>query len=666
MDGSRLEDDGKRGFNHFHDPTKDESLAGLRDGVVVKGESAARWAREGRGNFYDLRSFRAYYQYALTSHLPDSRLKAMANLSRTTGQLLHLVEDMGVPAHTRNDLYPGHTCSFALSWVLLASTTENYLRKHPEHIRKVTTAEIPTLPRFEDYFDTGLYRAGGLEPVSGLGVGLAEYVNGNFLSEGTTFSATTDYQNPSMEDTYAWFEQRDGQIDYPEVSHLLPRYYHHIYLGRNSADPERRIGHLGAASYWVGFNSNEPRDLHVWIDDACRAEYMDRLAPKAVAYASGLLGHLFRVDLDFSYDTARKAFVIRNLGKDDLSGGFSFLYDRDDGTRAFMPGGAWTLSIPAGGTVVTAAVTLPRDIDLDQTVTLFFSGRAGAEAGIPGGRVRKLLEYEFKVQTRREYESLLQPYLGCNNVISDDPTSIAERCSSRFYTENRRTPWTMFRKSTFWSMLKTTPELARRLHMTWSPDQWVQVWTYKNLPGLDLPFAEKYEIAVSPTEWKVIYDATGAVPDYAWSGVGTPLQFLEGVLHDDEVYLAYRSLHSYTNTQGLCEPIETWGSAPDISITFSARRDLDTGVITELCDNFDDTQATMMAIFQTYLDFFNIFPALMEPYAEIFDNPGWEKYGFRVRLKQLRVLSPRQDAVLVLDRPVTLVKPWGRNIIEAY
>ncbi len=668
VDGSQLEDEGKRGLNHFHDPTREEWDAGLRDGYgIFRGISAIEWAREGTKNAYDYHDFRYYYFRALTAPSEENRVDALASLSRTTGQLLHLVEDMAVPAHTRNDLIPGHTCDFVMRWIPVASTTEEYLRRHPECIRRVTAEEIPSMGRFEDYFDTGTYRSGGGVPVSGTGVGLAEYVNGNFYSEGTTSVELNSYPHPALDETYLWYESVEGRIVYPEVSHLLPFRFYRVYIGRKSDDPERNIAHLAATCYWYDYTFRVMQRGKILLDDACRAEYLRHLAPKAVAYAAGLMGHLFRVDVDFSYDEDRQLFVIRNLGGDDLSGGFSFHYDRSDGTRAAMPNAAWTLTIPAGGEIATPVVRFPRDIDLDRTLALFYSGRAGTEEAVPGGRVRKLDRREFKVLSTRAYQALTFPDLSCYDWHTENPNDMVETCTSQFYSANVLSPRTMYRISRFMIMLKTTPELARRIHVAWAPDQWVRVSTSNFWPSLDPSFVERFEMAVSPDEWKVVYDAAGSAPDDGWGGVANPLAYWEGPLPGEAPLEAFGALHNYENSQSLCEPRESWESTPRIYVTFASTWDPVTGAVTDQCPNFAEIRLRMFDIHQSYVDFYDTsLPSLMEPYAGVLNAAGWENYGFRVRLKQLLVITPREEPLVVADQPITLVKPWGQNIVEAY
>ena len=120
LEGSEREDDwdGMRFQNHFHEPITNR---GLNQGWLVNGESALAWARgtgegcvesgECLGNEYSWSKARQYYSEAFEAlSQPDTdtrqaELEAkMAETFRSLGQIMHMIQDMAVPAHTRNDM----------------------------------------------------------------------------------------------------------------------------------------------------------------------------------------------------------------------------------------------------------------------------------------------------------------------------------------------------------------------------------------------------------------------------------------------------------------------------------------------------------------------------------------------------------------------------------
>ena len=116
QDGADFEDAGSflgltgRFYNHFHNPFLPWTQAGLNDTfllIPLSGESALLWAQDPASN-PDLswQSVRSAYYQALT--LPDltDRQQNAVRLFQGIGHQIHLVQDMAVPAHTRNDAHP--------------------------------------------------------------------------------------------------------------------------------------------------------------------------------------------------------------------------------------------------------------------------------------------------------------------------------------------------------------------------------------------------------------------------------------------------------------------------------------------------------------------------------------------------------------------------------
>lgn len=84
--GSIEEDNFPRWMNHFYDPSANQGLWGFA--------SSKDWAQGGWQDYG--------WEKALNSYIKGDRQSAMIALGHT----LHLIEDAGVPAHTRNDAHP--------------------------------------------------------------------------------------------------------------------------------------------------------------------------------------------------------------------------------------------------------------------------------------------------------------------------------------------------------------------------------------------------------------------------------------------------------------------------------------------------------------------------------------------------------------------------------
>jgi len=127
--GANLEDANLRPLNHFHNPLEPWSEAGLW-GVNKVWESAAVWAQDSDkqaawekpvgveqqypqmpwafpdttpSTDWSWKKTRDYYFSALTSEGDADRQENYAKMFRGLGHQMHLLQDMSVPAHVRND-----------------------------------------------------------------------------------------------------------------------------------------------------------------------------------------------------------------------------------------------------------------------------------------------------------------------------------------------------------------------------------------------------------------------------------------------------------------------------------------------------------------------------------------------------------------------------------
>lgn len=206
-----------RASNHFHNPTKEFSQAGVTDLMVgrlwcgvtsefTRGNSNATWGTGfsgpetpgsgTTGNLYDWKAARDAYLNALTLEDRGAREGALARTFVTLGYLMHLLQDLAVPAHTRDDFQ-----SHIDPNVPFGSAFEHYVENHGGLVDGAGTISIP----FQDmyvtrFWDTGRYRQ-SQTPSSGEEQGLAEYTSANFLSLNTVF---TEDKAPTEPYAFRW------------------------------------------------------------------------------------------------------------------------------------------------------------------------------------------------------------------------------------------------------------------------------------------------------------------------------------------------------------------------------------------------------------------------------------------------------------------------------
>jgi hypothetical protein len=220
MEGAKLEDSPNcRASNHFHDPTKTWSLSYMTDQSSWLDYECSAWkpwysnvtwatgflapAPDGSKASYNTHpdyapvnwdKARQYYYYALTSTLTESRETYSALTFESLGNVMHLLEDVSVPAHVRNDFtshltFNGINSIDPTRW--FGNPFEHYVKSNPSLI----TTSNPVMPVFlyqslTKFWDIDQYN--GSNPTSSLDIGLSEYTNANFLSDSTIFREPSD------------------------------------------------------------------------------------------------------------------------------------------------------------------------------------------------------------------------------------------------------------------------------------------------------------------------------------------------------------------------------------------------------------------------------------------------------------------------------------------
>jgi hypothetical protein len=301
-DAGRYEDEPaySRSFNHFHDPLQPWYLAGFdrtfkssviwaQDQGMIGSLFGGDWSwKKARGSFYK----------GLTSVTKTEKEKNLADTFGALGQIMHLIHDVSVPAHVRNDphvyidLFGKKIGKYHYEvWVNDNRRTINLspinfnFDKAILNIIPEATAPIP----IANIFDTNKYNTDGSNPevVTGVSIGLSEYTNANFFSEGTIFQI---YPHPAIADTN--FQNID--FKHPEVVDAEDgRLDNRIYIKGVAGEQVQRLASLSYVSYDCikkGYYRFSPLDL----DHKVYEEYASRLIPRAVSYSAGLLEYFFR------------------------------------------------------------------------------------------------------------------------------------------------------------------------------------------------------------------------------------------------------------------------------------------------------------------------------------------------------------------------------------
>ncbi len=404
-----------RAYNHFHDPLKSWSEAGLDDKVneiyqlayKIDPVSPILWGWDpDRQNFpknstgdWSWQQAREYYYTYLSgkdfsgNSIASAKVKreaAFADCFRAVGQVMHLLQDMSVPLHTRNDVhilpkfglgrwtYETYTKKYVDSDKLDYTPDQAGDRPNPELIADPRPDSLYSdLPPVSGLFDRNLY-TGQTTPAADAVIGLAEYSNANFLTNDTLWK----YPHPAKEETNfdasRWLHPEevvaeDGQRD------------GRIYFKKNTGE---QIEHLMAAAYWTytileEYGEREEIKWSFLVDKTCFADYADKLVPRAVGYSAALLDYFFRGDMDLTVEPG--ICRISNQSEEFMEGTFELYYDTVADKRKPVTGlekWPWSQYSPISAGDRSADLDLfamPDDAKTPGEYMLVFRGGLGAE-----------------------------------------------------------------------------------------------------------------------------------------------------------------------------------------------------------------------------------------------------------------------------------------------
>ncbi|MEW6053484.1 MAG: hypothetical protein AB1552_06815 [Nitrospirota bacterium] len=302
-----------RSFNHFHNPLKLWDKAGLKG----TSKSAVIWAQD-QGSFgslfggnYSWEAVREYYYTALTGRDLNQNVVAPTQAEKEKyfgkafqgiGQLMHLVQDMSVPAHTRDDAHVvGYHYEIAVDKLRLADdqkflyALDNPLSFAPS-ILTLTPNPLAPIP-IAKIFDTDQYNGSSPNATASSSIGLSEYTNANFVSEGLISANFQDFPYPRIQDTTII-----GKSFASPSGTNIRQYYTKDCCGETNSGKGYLLAVVDYLDYWRQKNpllsAGLPR-IPV-LDDKVYNDYAALLIPRAVGYSAGLLNYFFRGNIEIT------------------------------------------------------------------------------------------------------------------------------------------------------------------------------------------------------------------------------------------------------------------------------------------------------------------------------------------------------------------------------
>lgn len=266
------------------------------------------------------RTSRRYFYEALTFSSKTARDKNMAAACETLGRVVHLLEDMAVPVHTRLDIHPPFNPDFY----------EDYWKGKS---LPPATARVLNSDRVENFWD------------SDNGAGLAEYTNYNFLSDDTIF--IDKYPHPNKNNTnFESVWNATPEVVQAEDGLLSYRRYVRPIGGIYAPDKLAAVGYFTRELVDVFSIDDIIRDsplsyvytLSLQIDEPVSQEYGSHLIPQAISYSAGLIDYFFRGELEVDVSDNKTQMTVTNrTGEPMISGRLELYYEKSDGTRLEIP-----------------------------------------------------------------------------------------------------------------------------------------------------------------------------------------------------------------------------------------------------------------------------------------------------------------------------------------
>lgn len=378
--------DWARPLNHFFDPQ--HNGRGLQVGAML-GHASPTWALEdqgevttisflckaegGRPQTFSYANAQSDLYTALTAGSAANREAAMSLTLQKLGHVVHHVQDMAQPQHTRNDTHSPWDQADR-PWF------ENYTRRFvsPTRLAAIVAANpypVPNFARARDYW----YTTGAAGPSY---VGMAEFSSNNYVSQGTGFRSTGAgvLANPDFP-----LPDGSGKSVAVRTVTITPR------VGSTITAPMAVVTGSIVDGYAYGVQPGKTlatmsvldkllaQSGHTRLFTVSSLVFEDQyptLLPRAVAFSAGLINHFFAGKLGLRRATGGTGWIIDNMGSDALNGSFQMFYETSAGQRSLVPGGVWSGALqPSASTV-----TLPEPPSGTVKLVAVFYGLIGSES----------------------------------------------------------------------------------------------------------------------------------------------------------------------------------------------------------------------------------------------------------------------------------------------
>jgi hypothetical protein len=227
---------------------------------------------------------------------------------RALGDVLHLLQDMAQPQHTRDEKHSGIVCRTWACPFGHSSVYEKYIRARTigqrtfktlgPYFRPVaitskplplaTSYPIPNFARYSDYWST----APGVTSL--IGSGLADYSNRGFFTEQRNFGSTKYRAPTSNVVDYVIRDEIPLQWDDAVPSDSTPVKVYYGQVPDTLDSQSTAIAPLTTFGVWDEFLKSRSKSPHYSLNRFTYDAMADLLIPRSVSYSAGLVKLFFR------------------------------------------------------------------------------------------------------------------------------------------------------------------------------------------------------------------------------------------------------------------------------------------------------------------------------------------------------------------------------------
>jgi hypothetical protein len=373
--GAIDEDGGIRPLNHFYNPRSGEGL------LAAGASPSPAWILERQGDCepvsdrFSLSEAQVCFIRALTNPNKELRQRFARRMFATLGHVVHHVQDMAQPQHTRLDEHcDSEVCKS------LPSKAGGVLRFDPsgyEDYSRMRQSQIAGLAQLPV-----VYSKANPNPIFALpldfwknsnqpGQGLAEFSSENFTTTRTNFVKCTT--NPR-----GYCAPTRAGLPAPNLQNTKDA----LFASPGAKAPSSYVTNsLGVPMGRISRGLAEADDLVQ--DIVVFDQYFKTLVPKALAYSIGLINYHFRGEVN-AEKSGTGTVVLSNLSPENIDGDFILSYDTANGVR--QPAFSWKGKIAKGEKVDTGiAVPSVAAVPKDQFI-LAFTGAIGANLNQVAGK----------------------------------------------------------------------------------------------------------------------------------------------------------------------------------------------------------------------------------------------------------------------------------------